>query len=305
MKKWTVFFGLLLMVILSGCNFPGMQIPEATPSDDSMATEIAKILTGTPIPILISPTSQAPEATKTPTATVSPTMEDLPLTSTTTATSTFTLVPGDETSTPTLTVSPTPTPTLSEEDPALTLGDPDWTDTMDDGDNWPTGFNEYTTIVFEDGFLKLTANKDVDGWRLSWPFLDNFYLEAEMQSPACESMDHFGLMFRVPANANANKGYLFGITCDGQYSLRRWDGQTMHRPVPWTEEEAINIGEGAHNKLGVWADGSTLALFINGQKVDEIQDDAYMEGSFGIFVGGNPTEDLTVWTDRIRYWSLP
>jgi len=223
-----------------------------------------------------------------------------------TATNTPTITP-----TPTATATPTNTPTtaptepLEGTDPVLTLGEPDWVNAMNNGDGWPTGFSEYSTIVFEDGYLKLTADTEFDGWRLTWPFLGDSYLEVKLQSPECEGIDHFGVMFRVPANANANKGYLFGITCDGKYNLRRWDGQTMFSLVDWTASDAINTGENAINKLGVMAEGENLALYINGQEIKEITNDVYLEGTFGIFVGGTNVEDLTVWVDEIRYWEIP
>jgi len=287
MKKQNLILLILLALVVSACNMPGNNGSDTDGSDDAMATEIAKILTGTPIEVEPSPTplpeeeeTTAPEPTNTP---------------------------EEPTATPEPTDTPTaePTPTLSDTDPAQTLGEPDWIDNMENGDNWATGFSDYTSIEFDDGYLQLTAEEDVDGWRLSWPVLDNFYLEAKVQSPECEGRDHYGLMFRVPENANANKGYLFGITCDGQYSLRRWDGETMHFPVAWTESDAINSGEDETNILGVMADGANLALYINGEKVTQLTDNAYLTGKFGLFVGADNVEDLTVWVDYVRYWDLP
>lgn len=284
MKKQTVILLILLALVVSACNMPGYNDSETDETDDSMATEIAKILTGTPIEVEPTPTSieetTAPEPTNTP---------------------------EEATATPAPTDTPTlePTPTLADTDPAQTLGDPDWVDNMENGDNWATGYSDYTSIEFDDGYLQLTAEDDVDGWRLAWPTLDNFYLEAKVQSPECEGSDHFGLMFRVPANSNANKGYLFGITCDGRYSLRRWDSETMHFPVTWTETDALNTGEDETNIMGVMADGANLALYINGQKVEQLTDNAYLEGKFGVFVGADNVEDLTVWVDYVRYWDLP
>lgn len=297
MKKFTLIPILLVVLLLSSCNMPGYGTP-TNQDDNSMATEIAKILTGTPVQILISPTAQGDQGqveTQEP-----PAGEE-------------TEEPGGmeteaATATPTMTPTPTvtPTATLSDTDPALTLGTPDWVDNMDDGDNWPTGYNDYTSIEFNNGYMKLTAETDLDGWRLTWPFLSDFYLEAKVQSPDCEETDHYGLMFRVPENANANKGYLFGITCDGQYSLRRWDGTTMHYPVTWTASDLIVKGQDVQNTLGVMAKGDTLALYINGQKVKELTDNGYLEGSFGVFVGSDNADDnVTVWVDQIRYWENP
>lgn len=301
MKKLKLFSIIILALVLVGCNMPGSQEGEVD-QDDSMATEIAKILTGTPVEIEPSATpivedEEPTEVEETEEPTSEPTEEEEA-----TETPEPTDTPEEEEDTPTPTVQPTSTTTAG--DPAATLGDPDWVDNMEDGDGWATGFSEYSSIEFDDGYLKLTADQDVDGWRLTWPFLNDFYLEAKVQSPECEGSDHFGIMFRVPANSNANRGYLFGITCDGRYGLRRWDGQVMYSPIPWTASEAIKEGEDVVNTLGIMADGSTLTFYINGQEVDEVTEGSYLAGSFGVFVGGTNVDDLTVWVDQIRYWTI-
>lgn len=300
MKRLKLFSIIILAIVLVGCNMPGSQEGEVD-QDDSMATEIAKILTGTPVEIEPSATpvvedEEPTEVEETEEPTSEPT-EAEEATETPEPTETE-----EEEDTPTPTVQPTPT--TAAGDPAATLGEPDWVDYMEDGDGWATGYSEYSSIEFDDGYLKLTADQDVDGWRLTWPFLNDFYLEAKIESPECEGGDHFGIMFRVPANSNANRGYLFGITCDGRYGLRRWDGQVMYSPIPWTASDAINEGEDVINTLGIMADGSTLTFYINGQEVDEVTEGSYLAGSFGVFVGGTNVDDPTVWVDQIRYWTL-
>lgn len=292
MKKWIFVTIVIFSLVLSGCNFPGFGGETDVDPDDAMATEIAKILTGTPIQIELSPTPAVEE--------IVPTEQEEALPEPTEPEAVEEPTPA-----PTDTPVPTATPTLADTDPTLTLGTPTWVDNMDDDDNWPTGYSDYTAIKFENGFLKLTAGTDLDGWRISWPTLDDFYLETSLQSPECKGNDHFGLMFRVPADSDASKGYLFGITCDGRYSLRRWDGAVMHFPVNWTSHDAIQEGADVVNKIGVMARGANLALYINGQKVNEVTDSNYLTGRFGIFVGGTNVDDLSVWVDQIRYWDEP
>jgi len=315
MKKFTIITLILLAILVSACNYPGNgEGQPAEEANDPMATEIARILTGTPVEIEEEPTAEettAPEPTEEETAVPEETEEvetetvEPEETEETEAEPTQTEEEETPTVTPTNTPTTAPTEPLEDTDPVLTLGEPDWVNAMSNGDGWPTGFSEYSTIVFEDGYLKLSADTEFDGWRLTWPFLGDSYLEVKLQSPECEGNDHFGVMFRVPANANANKGYLFGITCDGKYNLRRWDGQTMISLVDWTASDAINTEENAINKLGVMAEGENLLLYINGQEIKEITNDVYLEGTFGIFVGGTNVEDLTVWVDEIRYWIIP
>ncbi|MGI6740108.1 MAG: hypothetical protein ACOX7C_01275 [Brevefilum sp.] len=303
MKKWTIIALLLLAVLVSGCNLPGSTPASPQQQDDAMATEISRILTGTPVkiepsatpeieeetpveePEMTQPEEEATEAIEDPQEEVQPTETAQPA--------------------PTSTPEPTPTATLSATDPTLTLGQPDWVDTMDNGDNWPTGYSEYTSIKFENGYLKFTANTELDGWRLSWPYLEDFYLEIKLQSTKCSGNDRSGLMFRAPASPNWDKGYLFGLTCDGRYSLRRFDGHNVVPLVNWTEDGVIKTGDEAVNVLGVMAKGANLTLYINGEKVKEITDNTYLNGGFGVFAGGVKTGELTVWVDQIRYWKIP
>jgi hypothetical protein len=300
MKKFTLITIIIFALVLSGCNLPGSEGDAALDPDDAMATEIARILTGTPIQVDDSPTQVVEEPEETVEVEPTETEEELPEPTQTVAVEEPTATPA-----PTSTPAPTPTATLADTDPALTLGDPTWVDNMNNGDNWPTGFDKFTAIDFKDGFLRLTAQTDLDGWRVSWPTIDDFYLEATLQTPECDGSDHFGLMFRVPADSQAGRGYLFGITCDGRYGLRRWDGRTMHFLINWTGDDAIKEGSNVVNKLGVMARGSNLALYINGQKVNEVTDSNYLEGKFGFFVGGINVEDLSVWVDQVRYWTEP
>ncbi len=153
--------------------------------------------------------------------------------------------------------------------------------------------------------MKLTAITDLDGWRLSWPAPDNFYLEGKFQTPACSGTDHYGLMFRTPKTSGASQGYLFGITCDGKYSLRLWDDPKMTVLIGWTASDEIIKGANEVNTLGVMADGDTLTFYINGSKVNEVTNDTFTEGIFGVFVGGDSGVDFTMWLDQIRYWDLP
>ncbi len=307
MKKITLIFLIVFALVITSCNIPLGETPDVVEDpDDIMATEIARILTGTPVEVeeppedVVEPTPTIEEVEE-PTPTPTPEPEEM------TPTPTETEEPMEETPTPEPTDTPTvtPTATLTETDPVTDLGDPDWVDNMENADNWPTGFNRFTTIKFEDGFLKLTSQTDLSGWRLTWPVLDDFYLEASMQTPECRGSDAYGLIFRVPQQVDADRGYLFGITCDGRYSLRRWDSRVMHFLVNWTTHDAVNEGEDAVNKLGVMARGDSIALYINGVKVNQVSDRTFLDGQFGIFVGGTNVDNLSVWVDQVRYWVDP
>ncbi len=304
MKNFTIVSLILLALILSGCNMPGYESAAPQDADSAMATEIAKILTGTPVELedAVPDIENEVEATQPPDA--EPTQvedaeapEEDVLTEETEA-------PEPTSPEPTETPTPTPTAELADTDPARTLGDPDWVDTMDDGDNWSIGADTYSSAVIDQGYLKLTSKTVYNGWRLTWPYLTDFYLQAKIQTPDCQGAGHYGLMFRVPNVANSNQGYLFGVSCDGRYILKIWDNPSMQYLLDWTSSDAIVTGNDAVNTLGVMAKGSSLSFYINGEKVKELTNNAFLEGGFGVFVGEN-SENLTIWVDDIKYWENP
>ncbi len=217
-----------------------------------------------------------------------------------------------DTPAPTSTPSQTPTPTVTREptatyapnDPRLELGEPSWTDTFADGSNWFLFEDDHVTMKVESGRLEMTSliPGNWDSWMLSYPILADYYLEAVFTTGNCSGGDRYGILLRAP---DPNQGYLFGVTCEGQYSFRRWDGTRNHRLIDWTESEAILTGEGATNRLGVRADRRSFALYANAELLAEVTDANYDQGGIGLFVGAGETENFTIHVTEVNYWLLP
>jgi hypothetical protein len=202
--------------------------------------------------------------------------------------------------------SPTPEGTASAQDPNLPTGNPAWRDPFDSGGNWPLYEDDHVGFEVNQGKAELTAfNPDFyEGWMLSWPDLSNFYLEAKFESGNCSGRDRYGLVARSSAPAEKYVGYLFGVTCDGRYSLRTWDGDQFEDLIPWTSSGLIQTGSGKTQRLGLWAKGDRLILYVDGKKLAETRDSTYSTGKFGLFVGSVETDNLKVKVDEIAYWTL-
>lgn len=298
---------LIAAVLLSGCGLINQAVPTLS-EEDKMATRVVQILTSMPsatdsaggIPTPFSPT-QIPSAT-----------EVLSVTPTTAPTATLAL----PTATPqaTVTASPTQQPSVAytppASDPTTKLGGADWSDAMDNGNNWPTGADQYTDVAFSDGMMRLTGLTTTDGWRMTYPELENFYLEVTFQVNDCKGTDRYGVITRVPVLNSPDRGYLFGFTCDGKYSLRRWNASVgakgeMVNLIEWKSSTAINTGSSQTNRMGLMAVGDRLILYANGQNIGEVKDSAFSKGYFGIFVGARETEDFTIRVDQVRTWFNP
>jgi hypothetical protein len=144
-----------------------------------------------------------------------------------------------------------------------------------------------------------------DGWMLSWPEPVDLYLEAVASTQDCTGPDRYGLVIRSVKADDNYIGYLFGVTCDGRYSLRSWDGEEFTTILDWTASTHLNPGSDQTNRIGIKAEGENLALYANGQLLAEVEDSTHTEGKFGLFIGAAKTEDFTIEIDKIAYWSLP
>ncbi len=296
---------LLVSLVLGGCTL--IENANPTPSDSDMETQVAMILTAQPTPTawvkVVTPTivMVTPQATGVTEVAATPSEQVVVTEQSPTAT-----IPA-ETATPT--VPPAPTPTFPSGDPRTSLGAPTFTDTMDKDDYWPTGEDVYTSVTFRDGKMILTALTDTDGWRLmSYPRTNNYYLEITGRFEACSGTDHYGLFVRVPKTDPANSGYLLGINCAGQFRVAEWNGAAKPKGVwethiPWTTHDTIQKGANAANRIGVMASGSSIALYVNGVKMGEITDTTFADGFFGIFVGADETQNMTVQIDELNYWA--
>ena len=205
------------------------------------------------------------------------------------------------------TLPPTATKPPPASDPRLYLGNPSFFDTFSSGANWALYEDDHVSFEIDSGQLVMTAfNPDYwEGWMLSWPVISDFYLEMIATPQKCAGTDRYGMMARAQKSDGDYLGYLVGFSCDGHYSLRRWNGSSFVTIVDWTESEYIRKGAGQGNRIGLMADGKKLSLYANGVLLKEISDDIHLSGKFGVFVGSVKTPDFTVLVDEMVYWELP
>ena len=290
---------MLVALVSLGAGACSVTQPPAAPNPDELATRVSGTLTAIPpaIPLPTAIETSAPDPSEPPAAT------DAPPTPTETPAASATPLPS---LTPTASLTPVASQTVPADDPRATLGNPSWRDDFVSGANWPLGEDSFTRAEVAGGELVLTGLTTTDGWRLSWPVVQDFYLEMTVETGSCASSDHYGLIARVPDLRAADRGYLFGVTCDGRYSLRAWDGETMTNLVRATASGSIQAGSERVNRVGLWASGSRLILYVNGVRLTEVEDSRFSEeGSFGVFVGARQTSNFAIHVDEIAYWENP
>lgn len=311
MKKKIIVTIIVLVIFLAGCSL----IPKFQQAkDEYLETRVAEMLEELPTeePVVEEPAEEEPvaEPEEESVEETAPAEEETEEVEEPEETPEADETP-EETEVPEEEPEPEPEPTVESDDPAIYLGEADWIDEMETAEYWPTGVDEFTSAAFENGTLKLTALSETNGWRIaSTPVLGNAYIEADVKMGTCKDTDGYGFIFRVPESSGYNRGYLFGITCDGRYSMRKWDGLAGESgAMSWlkyyTISESINEGANQSNRIGVMALDNRFILYVNGEKVDEVSDDAYAEGFFGLYVNRDKTENLAIVVDKVSYWTDP
>ena len=154
----------------------------------------------------------------------------------------------------------------------------------------------------------LTGQSTKPGWVVSAVHTDDAYIEETDKTEGCSGTDNYGIIFRVPVLRTDDRGYLFGISCDGKYSIWAWDGRvgpkgTRTVLIDWKASKYIHSGSNQTNRLGVLADDTKLVLYVNGVKLDETKSTTFGEGYLGVFINPDVTKHFTVDITEIKYWN--
>lgn len=191
---------------------------------------------------------------------------------------------------------------------AATLGEPAFRDTLDSDERWNLFEDSHVQMAFEEGRIRLTSKQAIgyDSWTVTASTLGNATIEAVFTTgPACEGYDRYGLIVR---SETINTGYFLGISCNGNYVVRQWNGRRWDLLAGWAPGKGINTGPDQVNHLVVVMSENTLSLYVNGELQVVVQDRAapfYRGGRFGPFIAGQSTRNFTVFLEDIAYWATP
>jgi hypothetical protein len=101
----------------------------------------------------------------------------------------------------------------------------------------------------------------------------------------------FGMLFAASDNFHFYRVY---ITTGGRYSVGKRNGDEQTSIISWTDYAKLNTGYNKENTLKVTKSGSTYAIFINGEQVNQFTDSAVFGDQTGFFVrvGAEANEDF-------------
>jgi hypothetical protein len=109
---------------------------------------------------------------------------------------------------------------------------------------------------------------------------DNYYTEITARPDLCRGDDSYGFLVR----ANAVSYYRFSLTCSGNVFAERINigkREVLQTPLPSGD---VPRGAPGEVRIGVWAVGSELRLFLNGRYQFGVSNPNYPSGTIGVFV---------------------
>jgi hypothetical protein len=203
-------------------------------------------------------------------------------------TPTFNWFPASETPEPETGATAETFPTL-EMSPDL--GEITLTDSFTRASLWNTAASDKASAEVLNGQLNIAASSNVFMYSLRKNLtVDNFYMEITAQPSLCRGADTYGVLIR----ANAVAYYRFSLTCDGNVSAERNSGSKRLLLQSSVVSGDAPRGAPAEIRIGVWAGGTQMRLFLNDHFQFSINDANYDSGTVGVFVNSASTNPIIV-----------
>ncbi len=219
---------------------------------------------------------------------------------------------------PTATQTPLPTATINWFPPSATptlkafstkaptpemrpgLGDKIITDDFSDRFVWDIAASNEASADIKNNRITLSVQSQVHMLSLRNDLvLADYYAEITARPSLCRGEDSYGFLIR----ASASNYYRFALACNGTVRAERISGGTrliLQQPLPSGD---VPPGAPGQVRIGVWAVGREMRLFLNGRYQFSISDPSFPIGSLGVFVrsmGETPAvvsfSDLTIQT---------
>jgi hypothetical protein len=206
-------------------------------------------------------------------------------TETATPTETIVWFPPSATATQLLVPTYTGTPDMSPGIGRVTLED-DFSDeevwdiaTSDSGS--ATINRNHLTLAVQPGYYLASMRRELP--------LSDFYAEITARPSLCRGEDNYGLVVRGVGSSF----YRFVLACNGMIRAERISSgtrQPLQEPIPSGDAP----GAPGEVRMGIWAVGSELRLFLNGRYQFSVVEPTFPSGALGVFVRSTGETPVTV-----------
>lgn len=193
---------------------------------------------------------------------------------------------------------------VQEEVDAIRSTPPIWTDSFrEDEGVWELDDSDdsYFLRVESSNYRVGVVDEQIYAWGRAEYEAENLLVEVDAYSIDGEPNNEFGIILR---HEDIENFYTFLASTDGTYTVRRLENNSWVDIVPWATSDLIDQTEGAVNRVGAYANGTTLALLINGTVVEVFEDESFSGGAIGLAAGSFNVGDIEIAFDDLSVWNL-
>ena len=155
-------------------------------------------------------------------------------------------------------------------------------DTASSNDGSASISRDRLTLAVQPGVYLISLQRDI--------VAGDFYAEITARPSLCRGADEYGFL----ARANAVTYYRFSLTCNGQAHAERISVKERHDLYEPVLSGDVPPGAPGEVRIGVWAAGSELRLFLNGRFQFSISDLNLASGTVGVFARAAGDTPVTV-----------
>ncbi len=180
----------------------------------------------------------------------------------------------------------TPTPQMNPG-----VGDAILTDDFSDAALWDVAVSDQgsaavsrnrLTIVVQPGVYLASMRRSL--------VIENFFAEINAQTNLCRGEDNYGLILR----AQGSSFYRFVLSCNGFVHVERIKNGTKLIIFEAVPSGDAPLGAPGQVKIGIWAVGAEMRLFLNDRFQFSINDKSFPSGGFGVFARSQGETPVTV-----------
>jgi len=147
---------------------------------------------------------------------------------------------------------------------------------------WEVGDYDSGSVGYKDGAYFVTSLGNGDTmWGVANRSFDDLIVEVDVTqvSAGPDNDNDYGVVCREQGDGD---GYYMLISGDGYYAiLVKAEGRDFEPLADWTKSDAIRQGN-ATNHIRAVCEGSTLALFVNGQRLATAEDNTFSKGNIAL-----------------------
>ena len=175
-------------------------------------------------------------------------------------------------------------------------------DFRSDSGAWATGDDDDSTVAYANRALRvLVKHPDWLAWSDGDLTLGDFLLETDVTAVSGQEDGQFGLLFRKVDDQNY---YFYGIDASGNFGLWKKVDDEWQSIIDWQATDAVVMEKGATRRLGVLAEGSTIALLIDGTPLAQVEDDSFDQGGVAVVSGTFSAPEYETTFDNLEAWDL-